>query len=34
MVVALQKRVGVTADGVWFEGTTKALQKALNGGKL
>lgn len=34
MVVALQKRLGVTADGVWFEGTTKALQKALNDGKL
>ena len=34
MVVALQKKVGVKADGVWFEGTTKALQKALNNGKL
>ena len=34
MVAALQKRVGVTADGVWFEGTTKALQKAINSGKF
>lgn len=34
MVKALQKRLGVTADGVWYEGTTKALQKALNAGKL
>ena len=34
MVAALQKRVGVTADGVWFEGTTRALQKALNNGKF
>ena len=34
MVVALQKKVGVKADGVWFEGTTKALQKALNSGKF
>ena len=34
MVAALQKRVGVTADGVWFEGTTRALQKALNSGKF
>ena len=30
----LQRRVGVEADGVLFEGTTKAVQKALNGGKL
>ena len=34
MVVALQKKVGVKADGVWFEGTTKALQKAINSGKF
>lgn len=34
MVVALQKRLGVMADGVWFEGTTKALQKAINSGKF
>lgn len=34
MVVALQKKVGVTADGVWYEGTTKALQKALNAGNI
>ena len=34
MVVALQKRLGVKADGVWFEGTTKALQKAINSGKF
>ena len=34
MVVALQKRIGVKADGVWFEGTTRALQKALNDGKF
>ena len=30
----LQKRVGVKADGVAYEGTTRALQKALNDGKL
>lgn len=30
----LQARVGVAQDGVVYEGTTKALQKALNGGKL
>ena len=34
MVRALQKRLGITADGVWYEGTTKALQKALNAGNL
>ena len=33
-IVLLQKRVGVKADGVAYEGTTRALQKALNGGKL
>ena len=30
----LQKRVGVKADGIAYEGTTRALQKALNGGKF
>lgn len=30
----LQRRVGVEADGVLYEGTTKAVQKALNAGKL
>ena len=30
----LQKRVGVKADGIAYEGTTRALQKALNAGKL
>lgn len=30
----LQKRVGVKADGVAYEGTTRALQKALNDGKF
>ena len=30
----LQARVGVAQDGVVYEGTTKALQKALNGGKF
>lgn len=34
MVKALQLRVGVKADGVWYEGTTKALQKRLNTGRL
>lgn len=29
-VELLQKWVGVKADGVWFEGTTKALQRKLN----
>ena len=33
-VVLLQKRVGVKADGVAYEGTTRALQKALNAGKF
>lgn len=30
----LQRHVGVNADGVLYEGTTKALQKALNNGKF
>ena len=30
----LQKRVGVKADGIAYEGTTKALQKALNAGRF
>lgn len=30
MVKALQKLVGVKVDGVWFEGTTRALQVYLN----
>ena len=30
----LQAKVGVAQDGVVYEGTTKALQKALNGGKF
>lgn len=34
MVRALQKRVGVKADGIWYEGTTAALQRALNAGSL
>ena len=29
-VERLQKRVGVKADGVWFEGTTLALQRKMN----
>lgn len=29
-VKALQKRVGVTQDGVWGPDTTKGLQRALN----
>lgn len=29
-VRALQKWLGVTADGIWGEGTTKALQRRLN----
>lgn len=29
-VELLQKRVGVKVDGVWFEGTTRALQRKLN----
>lgn len=34
MVAALQKRVGVKADGIWYQGTTSALQCAINQGKL
>ena len=34
MVVALQKKVGVKADGIWYQSTTKALQKAINSGKF
>ena len=34
MVVALQKKLGVKADGIWYESTTLALQKALNSGKF
>ena len=34
MVVALQKRVGVKADGIWYQGTTSALQRAINQGKF
>jgi murein L,D-transpeptidase YcbB/YkuD len=34
MVEALQLRLGVKADGVWFESTTLALQKRLNTGRL
>lgn len=30
VVRALQKEIGVKADGIWFEGTTKALQKYIN----
>ena len=30
VVKVLQKWVGVKADGVWYEGTTKALQEKLN----
>ena len=30
MVKALQKKVGVKADGIWFEGTTAAVQRYLN----
>lgn len=33
-IVLLQKRLGVSADGVVGAGTIKALQKALNDGKL
>ena len=36
-VTALQKHVGLKgkdADGTWFEGTTKALQQAINGGRF
>ena len=34
MVVALQKKVGVKADGIWYQSTTSALQRAINQGKL
>ena len=34
MVVALQKKLGVKADGIWYESTTLALQKALNAGRF
>ena len=34
MVVALQKRVGVKADGIWYQSTTSALQRAINQGKF
>ena len=34
MVVALQKKVGVEADGIWYQSTTSALQRAINQGKL
>lgn len=30
MVRALQRKLGIEADGVWGEGTTRALQKAMN----
>lgn len=33
-IVLLQKRLGVTADGIVGAGTVKALQKALNAGAL
>lgn len=33
-IVLLQKRLGVTADGIVGEGTVKALQRALNAGKF
>lgn len=33
MVKALQKLIGVKADGIWGEGTTRALQVFLNGQK-
>jgi len=33
-IVLLQKRLGVTADGIVGAGTVKALQKALNAGRL
>ena len=34
MVVALQKKVGVKADGIWYQSTTSALQRAINQGKF
>lgn len=33
-VQALQRKVGVNADGIWFEATTRALQRALNNGNF
>lgn len=33
-IVLLQKRLGVTADGIVGTGTVKALQRALNAGKV
>ena len=33
-IVLLQKRLGVTADGIVGAGTVKALQRALNAGKV
>ena len=30
----LQRHVGVKADGVWYQSTTSALQRAINQGKL
>lgn len=33
-IILLQKRLGVTADGIVGEGTVKALQRALNAGRL
>ena len=32
MVKALQKKLGVKADGIWYESTTAALQRAINAG--
>lgn len=34
MVRALQRRIGANPDGVWFEGTTRDLQRRLNKGRL
>lgn len=34
MVRALQSHLGVTPDGIWYEGTTRALQAALNAGRF
>ena len=33
-VQRLQRKVGVGADGIWFEATTRALQRALNSGSF
>lgn len=33
-VQQLQRAVGASADGIWFEATTRALQRALNRGSL